>query len=134
MLSYSLTSLGYVEELRGDLDAAEACHQEGLRLAQDLPDGAPAALALAGLACVAAARRQPRRAAILLGAAESARERAGQPLLPQERADVERAAAAAAGALGAQAFTELKEQGRRMSAREAAGTPDADGIATLRSD
>ena len=121
MLPYTLTSLGYVEELLGDLDAAEASHQEGLRLARDLPDGAPVALALAGLACVAAARRQPRRAAVLLGAAESARERAGTPLLPHERADVERAAGAAAGVLGAQAFTELLEEGRRTSPREAAG-------------
>jgi tetratricopeptide (TPR) repeat protein len=127
MLSCSLTSLGYVEELRGDLDAAEACHQEGLRLAQGLPDEVPVALALAGLACVAAARRQPRRAAVLLGAAESVRERAGVPLLPHERADVERAAGPAAGALGAQAFTELKDQGRRMSVQEAAGYPAAGG-------
>ncbi|HEX5288527.1 MAG TPA: hypothetical protein VFX25_06635 [Streptosporangiaceae bacterium] len=125
MLPYTLTSLGYVEELRGDLDAAEASHQEGLRLAQDLPDEAPVVLALAGLACVAAARRQPRQVAVLLGAAESVRERTGAPLLPHERADVERAAAAAATALGAQAFTELLEQGRRMTVREAAGYPAA---------
>jgi predicted ATPase len=125
MLSYSLTSLGSVEELRGDLDAAETCHQEGLRLAKDRPDEAPVALALAGLACVAAARRQPRRAATLLGAAESVRERIGTPLLPHERADVERATAAAAAALGAQAFTELLEEGRRMTVREAADYPAA---------
>ena len=123
MLSYTLVSLGYVEELRGDLDAAEACHREGLRLARDLPDGAPVALALEGLACVAAARRQPRRAAVLLGAAEALRGRAGTPLAPQDRADVERAAAAAVGALGEQAFTGLLEEGRRTSAQEAAGLP-----------
>lgn len=29
--AHSLASLGYVEELRGDLDAAEACHQEAAR-------------------------------------------------------------------------------------------------------
>jgi len=127
MLPYTLAYLGYAEELRGDLDAAEACHQEGLRLAEDLPDEVPVTLALAGLACVAAARRQPRRAAVLLGAAESVRERAGAPLLPHERTDVERAAGPAAGALGAQDFAELKEQGRRMSAREAANYPAAGG-------
>jgi hypothetical protein len=115
-----------VEELRGDLDAAEACHQEGLRLAQDLPDEVPVALALAGLACVAAARRQPRRAAVLLGAAEPVRERAGAPLLPHERADVERAAGPAAAALGAQAFTDLLDHGRRLTAREAADYQAAD--------
>jgi hypothetical protein len=69
---------------------------------------------------VAAARRQPRRAAVLLGAAESLRERAGAPLPAQERADVERATAAAVAALGPPAFTGLLDEGRRMSAREAA--------------
>jgi predicted ATPase/DNA-binding SARP family transcriptional activator len=119
-LAYSLVALGYVEELRDDLDAAEACHQESLRLAQDLSDAAPVALALEGLACVAAARRQPRRAAILLGAAAALRERTGTPLLPQDRGDVDRAAGPAAAALGTQDFTELLEAGRRMSVREAA--------------
>ena len=118
-LAYSLAALGYVEELRGDLDAAEACHQESLRLTRDQPDAAPVALALEGLACVAAARRQARRAAVLLGAAESLRERTGTPLTAQERADVERATGAAAGQLGAAAFAQLTEQGRRMSVQEA---------------
>jgi predicted ATPase len=118
-MAYSLASLGYVEELRGDLQAAEACHQESLRLTRDLPDAAPVALALEGLACVAAARRQPRRTAVLLGAAESLRGRSGTPLPAQERADVERATDAVAGVLGARAFTELMEAGRRMSTREA---------------
>jgi hypothetical protein len=79
----------------------------------------PAALALEGLACVAAARRQPRRTAVLLGAAESVRRRAGTPLAAQDRADVERATEAAAGALGALTFAELMEQGRRMSVLDA---------------
>jgi len=112
-----------VEELRGDLDAAQARHLEGLRLAQDLPDRAPAALALEGLACVAAARREPRRAAVLLGAAAALRAHTGTPLAPQDRADVERATAAAVGALGEQAFTALLDEGRRTSAQEAAGYP-----------
>jgi predicted ATPase/DNA-binding SARP family transcriptional activator len=122
MLAYSLAYLGYAEELLGDLDAAEAYHQESLLLARDQPDGAPVALALEGLACVAAARRQPRRAAILLGAAESVREGAGTPLPAQERADVERATEAALGILGAQGFAALLEQGRRMSVRDAAAS------------
>ena len=120
-MAYSLTRLGYVEELDGNLDAAQARHQESLRLSRDLRDGAPAALALEGLACVAAARRQPRRAAVLLGAAESLRERTRTPLPPWERADIERAGGAAADALGERAVTELMEQGRRMSVEDAAG-------------
>jgi predicted ATPase/DNA-binding SARP family transcriptional activator len=122
MTAYTLAYLGYVEELRGDLDAAEACHREALELAQDQPDGAPVALALEGLACVAAARRQPRRAAILLGAAESVRERIGTPLAAQERADVERATETAVGALGAQDFAGLLDQGRHLTVRAAAAS------------
>lgn len=109
-----------MEELRGDLDAAAACHQESLRLARDLPDEAPLAFVLEGLACVAAVRQQPQRTAVLLGAAESVRTRTGTPLPPQDRADVERASDAAIGALGREAFTRIMEQSRQMSAREAA--------------
>jgi tetratricopeptide (TPR) repeat protein len=129
-LAYSLASLGYVEELRGDLDAAQACHVESLRLTRDQPDVVPIALALEGLAGVAAARRQPRRAAVLVGAAQGLRGRTGMPLpaqvLAQERADVERAADAAAAALGARAFGELLGQGRAMSVKEAADHAAAD--------
>jgi predicted ATPase len=126
----SLTSLGYVEELRGDLDAAEACHQESLRLTRDLADAAPLAVALEGLACTAAARRQPQRTAVLIGAAESVRARTGTPPLPQERADAERATDDAVSALGTQAFTRLVERGRQMSAHEAAAYTPADDLAS----
>jgi len=55
-------------------------------------------------------------------------------MLPQERADAERATKAVVGALGAQVFTSLLEQGRRMSVQEAADAPAAEGDATLRSE
>jgi predicted ATPase/DNA-binding SARP family transcriptional activator len=120
-MAYSLAYLGYVEELRGDLDAAQACHLESLRVTRDRADAGSAALALEGLASVAAARRDPRRTAMLLGAAESLRGRTGMPLLPAERVDVDRAADAAVDELGASAFAGLMEQGRRMSLPEAGG-------------
>lgn len=123
-MARTLAFLGYAEELRGDLDAAEACHQESLRITLGLADAAPLAVALDGLACAAAARRQPRRAAVLLGAAQAVRTRTGTALLPQERADAERAADAAASALGGEAVSGLMEQGRRMSAQEAAEYPN----------
>lgn len=118
-VAHSLASLGYVEELRGDLAAAQARHRESLRLARDLPDQRTLAFVLEGLACVAAARQQPERAAALLGAAESIRTRAGAPLPPQERVDVQRAAEAAVGALGLETFSAELERGRRMSIEEA---------------
>ena len=114
----TLAALGFVEELDGNLDAAEAYHHEGLRLARNLADQPPSALALEGLACVAAARQESERAAILLGAADSIRTRAGSPLPPQERADVGRATDAALSALGRDAFTAAVEQGRGMTIRQ----------------
>jgi tetratricopeptide (TPR) repeat protein len=117
-IAHSLVSLGCVEELRGDLDAAEIHHREGLCLARDLADKLPLALVLEGLACVATAKQQPERAAVLLGAAESVRTNARMDLPSQERADVERATAAAVSALGREAFTAMVERGRRMSSQE----------------
>jgi hypothetical protein len=81
----------------------------------------PLAMALEGLAGLSVARRQPQRAAVLLGAAESIRTRSGTQLPPQERAEVDRATAAAVGAFGHEAFAAAIEQGRRMSAQELAG-------------
>jgi predicted ATPase/DNA-binding SARP family transcriptional activator len=117
--AHALACLGYVEELRGNPDTAEGYHRESLRIARGLSDEAPLALALEGLACVAATR-QPRRAAALLGAAQSARARAGALLPAQERADAQRAAGAAIAALGQEAFTASLEQGRQLTGPEAA--------------
>ena len=129
-MACSLASLGYVEELRGDLDAAEACHQESLRLTgtSRMQPRRPRAggTGLRGRRQAAAA--QGRRALRRRGVAP--RSAAGTPLPPQERADVERATDAAVTALGAQAFTGLVEQGRQMSAHEAAAYTPADDLAS----
>jgi hypothetical protein len=85
-------------------------------------------MVLEGLARVAAAQRQPERAAVLLGAAESIRTRTGAPLPPQERIDVERAARAAVSALGRETFAEEIEQGRRMAIQEAVAYAHSDDM------
>ena len=118
--AHTLACLGFVEELRGDLDAAEAFHRKSLLVTRELFDELPRAFPLEGLACVAAARQQSQRAAVLLGAAESIRMRAGTPPAPQERVDIDRATDAAVSALGREAFTGALEQGRRMNIQEAA--------------
>ncbi|WP_446459259.1 hypothetical protein [Streptomyces rubiginosohelvolus] len=61
-------------------------------------------------------------AARLLGAAAAARRRAGAPLPPAERGDVDRVTAAARAVLGAPAFTEafdLGDRGGREGAEDA---------------
>ncbi|MDX2779955.1 AAA family ATPase, partial [Streptomyces caniscabiei] len=117
-----LAELGFVAELRGDADLSVRHHLRGLDVARSLGEPRALALSLEGLAGVAALGRQrpaAECAALLLGAADSARRGAGAPLPPAERADVDRVTAAARAALGGPAFTEAFALGARLTAEEA---------------
>ncbi|MFH9239403.1 BTAD domain-containing putative transcriptional regulator [Streptomyces anulatus] len=114
--------LGFIAELRGEAGRAAAHHLRGLDVARLLAEPRALALSLEGLAGAAAlAGRVPEAvcAARLLGAAAAARRRAGAPLPPAERADVDRVTAAARAVLGAPAFTEALDRGGRESAEDA---------------
>ncbi|AJE82577.1 MULTISPECIES: BTAD domain-containing putative transcriptional regulator [Streptomyces] len=100
-LALVLAELGFAAELRGDADAALTLHREGLTAALATEDARAVALALEGLAGAHALAGRPRRAARLLGTASSTRARAGAPLPPAERRDVERIGARAEAELGA---------------------------------
>ncbi|MFI0593133.1 AfsR/SARP family transcriptional regulator [Streptomyces griseus] len=129
--------LGFIAELRGEAGPAAAHHLRGLDIALVLAEPRALALSLEGLAGAAAlAGRTPdaARAARLLGAAAAARRRAGAPLPPAERADVDRVTAAAREVLGVPAFTEEFERGERGgresaedAVREARAVPDPPG-------
>ncbi|MFD1931608.1 BTAD domain-containing putative transcriptional regulator [Nonomuraea mangrovi] len=99
-----LAELGFVAELRGDLDAALALHLEGLAAARESGGSRSVALAYEGLAGAHAAKGRPAEAARLLGAAAAIRESVGAPLPPAERGDVDRITAAAVAALGQERF------------------------------
>ncbi|MFD6278099.1 BTAD domain-containing putative transcriptional regulator [Streptomyces sp. NPDC060209] len=117
-----LAELGFVAELRGDARGAAAHHSEGLEIARVLAEPRALALSLEGLAGAAALHGHgpaTTRAAVLLGAAAAARLRAGAPLPPAERADVDRISASARASLGAPAFTEAYDRGSRLTAEEA---------------
>ncbi|MFI1223814.1 MULTISPECIES: AfsR/SARP family transcriptional regulator [unclassified Streptomyces] len=114
--------LGFIAELRGEADQAAAHHLRGLAVARVLAEPRALALSLEGLAgAVALTGRGPAAAcaARLLGAAAAARRRAGAPLPPAERADVDRVTVAARAALGVRAFTEAFDRGGRGSAEAA---------------
>ncbi|MDT0495401.1 BTAD domain-containing putative transcriptional regulator [Streptomyces griseus] len=114
--------LGFVAELRGDARGAAAQHLEGLEIALALAEPRALALSLEGLAGAAALPGHgpaATRAAVLLGAAAAARRRAGAPLPPAERADVDRITASARGALGPDAFSEAYERGARLTPEQA---------------
>ncbi|NUT42357.1 MAG: AfsR/SARP family transcriptional regulator, partial [Thermoactinospora sp.] len=93
-LTLLLAELGFVAELRGDLAAARALHEEGLAAAREAGDRRAVALATVGLAGVAAAEGDHENAAALLDEAAALRESVGAPLPPAERADVDRISAA----------------------------------------
>ncbi|WP_345982591.1 BTAD domain-containing putative transcriptional regulator [Streptomyces sp. DSS69] len=117
-----LAELGFVAELRGDALGAAAHHLQGLEIARALAEPRALALSLEGLAGAAALPGHApaaTRAAVLLGAAAAARRRAGAPLPPAERADVDRITAVARGALGAAAFSEAYARGGRLDPEEA---------------
>ncbi|MFF1688849.1 MULTISPECIES: BTAD domain-containing putative transcriptional regulator [unclassified Streptomyces] len=117
-----LAELGFVAELRGDAKGAATYHLEGLEIARLLAEPRALALSLEGLAGAATLPGQDPTAtcaAELLGAAAAARSRAGAPLPPAERGDVDRITAAARTALGTSAFTEAYERGAVLTAEEA---------------
>ncbi|MCC8249218.1 BTAD domain-containing putative transcriptional regulator [Saccharothrix luteola] len=111
-----LAELGFIAEQRGDTDTARTLHLEGLAAARKAADPRAVALALEGLAGAEALAGDHDRAARLLGAAATLRERAGAPLPPGERGDVTRITATTRSALGDDAFTTAVAQGRTEGA------------------
>jgi tetratricopeptide (TPR) repeat protein len=80
-----LAELGFIAELRGDVESARGLHQDGLVAARATGDPRAVALALEGLAGVQALAGRHDQAARLLGAATAARKSTGAPLPAEER-------------------------------------------------
>jgi tetratricopeptide (TPR) repeat protein len=105
----AMTGLGFVSELAGDLDEAEACHRRAWHAALEAGDvgAASGACALEGLACVAAARGDGKTAATLLGAAAQWRMQKRRAASVLETQDTGRAMAQARALLGAETYEAL---------------------------
>jgi predicted ATPase/transcriptional regulator with XRE-family HTH domain len=116
-----LTSLGTIAEAQGDYDRAEASYAEALSmlLVSGFRVGRMGAMALEGMAGVAAAQRQPERAAHLFSAANALRTRIGAPICPANHAWHERQMAALGTALGDEALRAAWERGEAISAEQA---------------
>lgn len=106
-----LAELGFVAELRGDVEAALARHKEGLAAARATGDPRAVALAWEGLAGARALAGRHEHAAALLGAAAAARASVGAPLPHGERGDVDRLESAVRAALGDAAFSAAYDHG-----------------------
>lgn len=110
-VALALTELGFVAELRADADTAHALHTDGLEAARRTGDRRAIALAVEGLAGVAALTGEHRRSAQRLGQAAALREAVGAPLPPAERGDVDRITAQVRGVLTAEEFAAAHTQG-----------------------
>jgi predicted ATPase/DNA-binding SARP family transcriptional activator len=112
-----LAELGFVAELRGDVEAALARHREGLAAARATGDPRAVALAWEGLAGARALAGRHEHAAVLLGAAAAARASVGAPLPHGERGDVDRIESAVRAALGDTAFSAAHEHGGTLDGK-----------------
>ena len=117
----TLWALGLAVWRRGDPDRAAELEQESLRLREVFYDPVGSALTVEALACIAAARGQPERAAVLLGAADALRRPTGttagsfQTLAEDQRVCEHQARQA----LGDQAFEAAFGHGLQLPAEEA---------------
>ncbi|HEV2580355.1 MAG TPA: LuxR C-terminal-related transcriptional regulator, partial [Ktedonobacteraceae bacterium] len=110
----TLHTLGYLATQRSDLAEASACYQEGLSIALDIGNKQHIGLHLIGLAGVALAQEQPRRATRLFGAAGSVLDIEAE-LNADERAAYERGIEQARAIVGEETFASLHVEGRDMS-------------------
>lgn len=117
-VAISLCNLGFVALKQGDAEA-EGLLCESLSLQLELGGKAGVADCLRGLGNLESVRR-PERAATLWGAAEALREAMGAQLEPAERADYERALAAARARLEPSVFGAARQRGREMDLETAA--------------
>jgi tetratricopeptide (TPR) repeat protein len=119
VISWSLTCRGWVAHGQGEYGTARARFEESLAINRERGEKRGTAQNLEGLAAVAVAQSQPKRAARLFGAAEGLRQAMGTPLPPAERAEHDRSVAAVRTALGAEPFAAAWAEGRALSLEEA---------------
>ncbi len=111
----NLSALGKVAARQNDLTEASALYKESLKIIMETGNPWRMIPYLEGLASVIAEQKEFVRAAQLWGAAEAMRVSFDIPLPPVDRADYEKAVAAARIHLGMKAFPIAWAQGRAMT-------------------
>ncbi|TYK52637.1 BTAD domain-containing putative transcriptional regulator [Actinomadura decatromicini] len=114
----ALVELGRIALGRGDAAAAGRRLREAFAAAARLGAVRDTAAALDGLAAVAIAAGRPDDAALLLGAAASARESTDTLVAPSDRSEIDGTAAAVRTALGGEAFDKASARGRALGPAE----------------
>lgn len=115
LVARALLAQGRVTSEAGDLSRSEALYMESLVRASDLLERVLVARSLEGMACIAAKRHEPARAAQLLGAAEGVREQVEAPLTPAEVALRDELLEAVRKSLCEAELTEAWGSGKTMS-------------------
>jgi len=113
--SYALWGLGLATWLLGDAERADELERTALRIKREVGDQVGSALCVEALAWIAASRRRPARAAVLLGAAASASEAIPATLPPPLRAHHEATYTTAGRILGRHAFAAGLARGHALS-------------------
>lgn len=117
--STTLSNLGSVAISLGELPTARESFIEALRIALDLEHEAQAVSNIQGLGGLAAIEGYPRRAVLLLAAADTFISSAGYTLNPPDRAAVDRWITSARSALEPAIFEALWAEGRATSFEDA---------------
>jgi ATP/maltotriose-dependent transcriptional regulator MalT len=112
-------SLGILAVLRGRPDEARELLAGALELSLAARSTAFVTMCLAGYAQLAFAEGDPERAALLEGAADGMRRRAGLPVWPTLRRNEDELVAQARQTLGAERFDQAFSAGSRFTQRQA---------------
>ena len=113
--SYALWALGLATWLLGDAGRADELERAALRIKHEVGDQVGSAHCIEALAWIAAERRRPARAAILLGAAAAARDAIPATLPAPLRPHHDATYATTGTALGQAAFAAGLAKGRALS-------------------
>jgi predicted ATPase/DNA-binding CsgD family transcriptional regulator len=114
-LSMMLMNQGYAALRSGDVRKADEWLTEGLRIAHQIDDRVAQCYLVGALGCCAAANRQPRLAAELLGAMEQLRTEIAAAVHPSMAPALIHATQTATAALGAAKFGSAYDAGRQLS-------------------
>jgi predicted ATPase/DNA-binding CsgD family transcriptional regulator len=118
-LGMMLMNQGYAALRSGAVRDADEWLTEGLRVAHQIDDRVAQCYLVGALGCCAAANRNPRLAAELLGAMENLRAEIGASVHPSMAPALTEATRSATAALGAATFDSAYQGGRQLS-RDAA--------------
>ncbi len=115
----NLVNLGTTALSLKDPEAASSFYMDGLRISSKMSDVRGAIYCLEGVAGAHWAVRDPKRAALMLGAAAASRDAMSLPIEPADRLPYDQCLALVSGLLPEKQFAGLLEMGRKMSLDEA---------------